>query len=312
MGDSRRLAGGRGDRRVRLAVALGAAAALMLGTSTVGAGAEPGRGREMRMRGRMGGRMGGGMPGRRGMGRMGGRGAPGEGMREGPIMPVDQPDFGSALAAWNTFYKRSLYATQREDPEVAKRPLGMSLEAWYQVLARYYEEPPAEYAEDSRWQRELAAVTGHLHLAEWLVAAGDMKAAHETLEPVRRMWLGIRERNGVRYFGDELTRFHDAMEPVVLWGTGQTHGGVTDENIEEFYAKVVAMDDAWQRVAGFGFYPKEQLGPGGQRQYGRLMADAENAVEQLRYTVEDRLLDEIPEGAAAVKQAFAPLYLGFG
>jgi hypothetical protein len=65
-------------------------------------------------------------------------------------------------------------------------------------------------------------------------------------------------------------------------------------------------------VVRFGFYPTDQLGPGGQRQYGRFMADAENAIEQLRYTVEDRLLDEIPEATAAVKNAFVPLYMGFG
>jgi len=254
----------------------------------------------------------GDMLGRPGMGRMGGRRGPGEGRAQGPIMSADRRDFDSALAAWNTFYKRALYATQRGDPEIAKRPLGMSREAWYQVIARYYEEPPAEYAEDPRWQRDLAGITGHLHLAEWLVAAGDMEAAHETLEPVRQIWLEVRERNGVRHFGDELTRFHDVMDEVVLWGTGQTHGGVTDENIEEFYAKVVALDEAWQRVDRFGFYPKEQLGPGGQRQYVRFMGEAADAVEELRYTVEDRLLDEIPEAAASVKRAFVPLYMQFG
>ena len=227
-------------------------------------------------------------------------------------MPADQSDFDSALAAWNMFYKRSLYATQGKGSETAQRPLGMSREAWYQVISRYYEEPPTEYAKDPRWQKDLAAITGHLHLGEWLLAAGDMKAAHETLEPVRHIWLGIRERNGVRHFGDELTRFHDVMDPVVLWGTGQAHGGVTDDNIEEFYAKVVALEEAWQRVVRFGFYPTDRLGPGGQLQYGRFMADAENTIEQLRYTVEDRLLDEIPAATAVVRQAFVPLYMAFG
>ena len=65
-------------------------------------------------------------------------------------------------------------------------------------------------------------------------------------------------------------------------------------------------------MTGFGFYPKEQLGPGGQRQYTVFMGGAADAVEQFRYTVEDRLLDEIPEAAAAVKQTFVPLYMQFG
>ena len=277
MQEGRRLGAAGGARCVRWAVVLGLVGVLMVGASPIWAAGAPEGRRNMGRRGDM--------RGRRGMGRMGGGRMPGAGMRQGPVMPADCPDFDSALAAWNAFYKRSLYATQREDPEAAKRPLGMSHEAWYQVISRYYEEPPAEYAKDPRWHGDLAAITGHLHLAE---------------------------RNGVRHFGDELTRFHEAMEPVVLWGTGQTHGGVTDENIEEFYAKVVVLDEAWQRVTGFGFYPKEQLGPGGQRQYSVFMGGAADAVEQFRYTVEDRLLDEIPEAAAAVKNAFVPLYMQFG
>ena len=304
MQEGRRLGAAGGARCVRWAVVLGLVGVLMVGASPIWAAGAPEGRRNMGRRGDM--------RGRRGMGRMGGGRMPGAGMRQGPVMPADCPDFDSALAAWNAFYKRSLYATQRVYPEAAKRPLGMSHEAWYQVISRYYEGPPAEYAKDPRWRGDLAAITGHLHLAEWLVSAGDMEAAHEALEPVRQIWLEVRERNGVRHFGDELTRFHEAMEPVVLWGTGQTHGGVTDENIEEFYAKVVVLDEAWQRVTGFGFYPKEQLGPGGQRQYSVFMGGAADAVEQFRYTVEDRLLDEIPEAAAAVKQTFVPLYMQFG
>jgi hypothetical protein len=304
MREGRHLGAAGGARCVRWAVVLGLVGVLMVGVSPIwGAEVREGR-RDMGRRG--------GMQGRGGMGRMGGGRMPGAGMRQGPVMPADCPDFDSALAAWNTFYKRSLLATQSENPAMAKRQLETAHEAWYQVISRYYEEPPAEYAKDPRWQGDLAAITGHLHLGEWLVSEGDMETAHETLEPVRRIWLEIRERNGVRHFGDELTRFHEAMEPVVLWGTGQTHGGVTDENIEEFYAKVVALDEAWQRVAGFGFYPKEQMGPGGQRQYVLFMGGTADAVEQLRYTVEDRLLDEIPERAAAVKNAFVPLYMQFG
>ncbi len=252
-----------------------------------------------------GGRFRGQRRGRAGRGR-------GRMMALAPMMPMYCPDFGSALGAWERFYKGSLYATAAGKQESARRPLQMSREAWYQVLWRYYQEPPAEYGEDTDWQRELAAITGHLHLGEWLAYQGDMEGAHETLERVRRIWMEVRERNGVRHFGDELTRFHDVMEPVVLWGTGETHGGVTEENIAEFEAEVAGLGEAWRRVAGFGFYPRGARGPRVQLEYRVFMTRTAEAVEELRRAVAERRLEEIPEAARGVKQAFVPLYISFG
>jgi hypothetical protein len=224
-------------------------------------------------------------------------------------MPVDCPDFDSALNAWSTFYKRSLYATSMGKQENAKRPLGKSREAWYQVLTRYYEDPPAKYAADSRWQSDLAAITGHLHLGEWLTYSGDLEAAHEALEPVRRIWMKIRERNGVRWFGDELTRYHDVMEPVVLWGTGKVHGGVTEENVEEFEAEVAALAEAWRRVEQFG--PPRATGMR-RRRFAVFMSRESEAIADLQQVIAERRLEEVPEAARAVKNVFRSLYMGFG
>lgn len=230
--------------------------------------------------------------------------------RRRALMPVECPDFNSALGAWNTFYKRSLLATK--GGKTGERPLGDSRVAWYQVLSRYYADPPAEYAEDARWQTGLATITGHLHMAEWMAAGGDMAEAHEALEPVRRIWMDIRTRNGVRSFGDEVTRFHDVMEPVVLWGAGQTHGGVTEENIREFDAEVWALAEAWDDVIGFGFQPRNQRGPGGQLMFRVSMSSLDRAIRRLRLVVGDRLYEEIPEAALEVRAAFVPVFMQFG
>ena len=216
------------------------------------------------------------------------------------------------LQNWNQWYKRSLLATSHGAAERVPQPLANSREAWYSFLAYWYATPPPEYAEDTCWQADLAAITGHIHLAEWLATSGEMYSAHDTLEPVRRIWMDIRTRNGVQWFGDEITRYHDVMEPVVLWGTGQARGGVTEDNFEEFEAEVAALVEAWRDLARFRFRPRAPRGPGGQLQYRIFMTQADAAVKRLHRVVEDGWIEDIPEAAREVKATFLPLFMNFG
>ena len=227
-------------------------------------------------------------------------------------MPAPGTSFRFDLQNWNQWYKRSLLATSRGAAERAPQPLARSREAWYSFLAYWYATPPPEYAEDARWQADLASITGHIHMAEWLATSGEMYSAHETLEPVRRIWMDIRTRNGVRWLGDEITRYHDVMEPVVLWGTGQARGGVTEENIEEFEAEVAALVEAWRDLAQFRFRPRAPRGPGGQLQYRIFMTEANEAVNRLYRVVEEGGIEDIPEAARQVKATFLPLFMNFG
>jgi hypothetical protein len=227
-------------------------------------------------------------------------------------MPIECADFPSALQAWNTFYKRSLVVTQRGRREPAERQLAKSREAWYQIIWRYRESPPPEYAEDARWQSDLATITGNLHIAEWLVAGGDLEGAHEALEPIRRIWMDVRQRNGIRSFGDVLTTYHDVMEPVVLWGAGQAHGGVTEENIDEFQAAAAKLLEAWQSVRSFPYRPGAPRGRGGGRQFRIYMGRAEEAMEHFAVVVAERRIEEIPDASQGVKSAFLSLFIPFG
>jgi hypothetical protein len=251
---------------------------------------------------------------------------PGEGSKEGAAgrrearrarprhfpMPIECPDFPSALQAWNTFYKRTLVVTQKGIQETALGQMAKSREAWYQIVWRYYETPPEEYADDEHWHSDLAAITGRLHIAEWMATGGDLDGAHETLEPVRWVWLGVRERNGVHWFGDELTRYHDVMEPVVLWGTGQTHGGVTEDNVEEFEAEVAKLSAAWQRVLVSPYRAGRPRGRGGRQQFTIFLRRADAKMATFFSVVAERRLDEIPDAAREVKSAYLSLFMPFG
>lgn len=254
------------------------------------------------------------VPARRGTGAMRGRGgARGMLMPNGArAMPAPGTSFSLDLQNWNQWYRRSLLGTSKGAPERVPQSLAKSREAWYSFLGYWYATPPPEYAEDAHWQADLAAITGHIHLAEWLATSGDMHAAHETLESVRQIWMGIRTRNRVRWFGDEITRYHDVMEPVVLWGTGQVRGGVTEDNLEEFAAEVAVLVEAWRDLAQFRFRPKAPMGRGGQLQFTIFMSQANEAINRLHRVVEDGWIEDIPEAAREVKATFVPLFMNFG
>ena len=216
--------------------------------------------------------------------------------------------FEAAYRRWSRSYRRSLLAMKKGRGEKTKLPLESSRAAWYELLDRYLATPPPEFAEDPQWHTDLATITGCLHLGEWLVYAGDRDRAHEALEPVRHIWLRIRERNGVRWFGDELTRYHDVMEPVVLWGTGETHGGVTPENVGEFGDEVAALARAWRKVKDFGYRPMARRD---LRRFPRFMAREVTALSSLQAAVAARQYDQMAEASLEVRNAFLPIFIWF-
>jgi hypothetical protein len=215
--------------------------------------------------------------------------------------------FRGAYGSWNRYYKRALYATGMGTAERAKLPLAGCRQAWYELLGEYHASPPSEHAEDAQWSADLVTITGYVHLAEWRAHAGDLEEAHEALERVRYLWREVRERNGVRWFGDELLRFHDVMEPMVAWGTGAERGGVTPENVEEYRAEMARLLEAWTRVQGFEPKPR---GPG--RRLPSAMANEAKALGELWHAVRAGSYGQIPEAARAVKQGFLRLYMGSG
>jgi len=213
--------------------------------------------------------------------------------------------FEVSYMRWNSFYKRSLLATSRE-AEGTKRWLAESRELWYALLYRFFDSPPAEFADDPHWRDDLASITGYLHLAEWHAYAGDFSAAHDSLEPVRYIWMRMRERNEVAWFGDEVTHYHDVMEPLVQWGMGNARGGVTPENVAQFEEKIEELFAAWQRLGEFRYRR------GNWRRLHAVKQHHREALDALQAAVSARQYQTIPDASREVRATFIGLFMGFG
>lgn len=221
--------------------------------------------------------------------------------------PARLSGFDAAFESWNRYYKASLVATGTGNVEGASQRMAYCREAWYKLLADYAEEPPAQFADDPQWAKAMATTTGYLHIAEWRLQAGDLERAHEALEPVRYLWRDIRQRNDVLWFGDQLLRYHDVMEPVVAWGTGAARGGVTPENVEEYAQEVQRLAGALLNLRNF---PARPSGP--ERRTEALISREWDAIESLADAVAARDYDAIPAAAQEIKKWYIPLYMALG
>jgi hypothetical protein len=214
------------------------------------------------------------------------------------------PSFATLFSAFNENYKQALYATQQGERDRSAGELAATRLTWEMVLLRYYETPPEAYRKDARWKADLATVSGYVDAAEAQLHAGNLAEAHASLEPIRRLWADINERNGVRRFGDALTRFHDVMELAVL--AGKTADEAT---LAAFQGKLEALTAGWRKVQHFGFLPKRAED---KKRFKELVAAETLAVQNLTQAAEAKDCAGIQRLAPEVKNAFAELYLAFG
>lgn len=102
---------------------------------------------------------------------------------------------------------------------------------------------------DQRWADDLEAVEVSLRRAGKLIAEGEeLKEAHEALEHIRQVMLRARERMGMDYFLDHLTRFHDPMEAIVLKCKNTPPQQLSPSDIEELEHQLRLAQRLWLKV----------------------------------------------------------------
>lgn len=217
--------------------------------------------------------------------------------------------FQGQYDAWNEHYKQALYGSGTGRMMLAREHITLAESAWRALMMYYYETPPAVFARDAHWKPDLAKMTGYQRIAQWEIARGDLRAAHENLEALRKVWREMRIRNRADTFADALISYHDIMEAVVSWGTGEEKGGVTPANIAAFGKEVERLDRSWQEVLAF---PAKGGTPAEDTRLRSLLRAETQAIEALEAVVRARDYGKIPAAAKKLKQSFIAVYLEFG
>jgi len=215
------------------------------------------------------------------------------------------PAFIDLYQAFNDNYKQALLATHQRDKENAWSELEGTRVAWQMLVRQYYDAPPPEYRADRLWKRDLAAISTAISTAVTQAQAGDLAGAHKVLEPIRHIWLQIRERSGVRWFGDQLTKFHDVMEPAAQAAIA----GVTDGDIADLQRQLEAVSVSWQGVLQFRHEPRSEER---QKLLAEMLATETQALGNLQSAAKAKDYGNLKPLAQAVQRAFFALYLAFG
>jgi len=162
-------------------------------------------------------------------------------------------------------------------------------------------------------RKTLAQVDQALAEARKAMAAGNNAAAHTALEDVRIDLMKLRSAQGVDYFMDRLTAFHEPMEVLALAGNTLKAQDLTPAKraeMEKTYAEARAL---WRSVEQNLPDPKVyQLSEAQQTQFNKGMADVTQALSRLSDALRGTDNAALLKAAAAIKPPFARTFTAFG
>lgn len=124
-------------------------------------------------------------------------------------------DFETSLRGSYGSYRSALFATNSGDAAKSAKALAGFAASWSGLAAAYRAAPPPQYQSDAAWATSLDAIDAKIAEASAVVAAGDLAAAHLTLEAVRETFGDLHERNGITGFSDRMNAYHAEMETVL-------------------------------------------------------------------------------------------------
>ena len=162
-------------------------------------------------------------------------------------------------------------------------------------------------------RKTLAQVDKALAESRKAIAAGDYAAAHTALEDVRIELMKRRMAQGVDYFMDRLTAFHEPMEVLALAGNTLKPQDLTPARraeLEKTYAEARAL---WRSVEqNLPDLKAYGLSEAQQGQFTKGMADVTVAMARLSDALRGSDNAALLKAAAAIKPPFARTFTAFG
>lgn len=134
-------------------------------------------------------------------------------------MPAFSADpFTDAVEHAYAPYRAALFKTNSNSRLEAQDAIDKAQAAWNSIVSRFAGQPPAPYSRDPDFAQSLAEVSKVYETAAMQTGKGELGPAHETLEQVRDILAGLRQRNQVIVFTDHMNAYHARMEVLLSEG----------------------------------------------------------------------------------------------
>lgn len=200
-------------------------------------------------------------------------------------------------------YRAALFKTSSGPLAEAVEAVGKASRAWASVTKQY---PVAgiPYAGDPAFAADLAHITQVYQQAALDLEHKDAAAAHETLEGVRDILAGLRQRNGVVVFSDHMNAYHAQMEKVLEEGPRLLQA---DHGLLELAMQAGALDYLAGRVER-----ETPAGLQGNQEFVALIGALRQSVAALRSALGSGEAAQIKAALAGLKAPYARLFVKFG
>ena len=122
------------------------------------------------------------------------------------------------MQAANAPYRMALYKTNGKDVAEARQALVQAQQSWNALSTQFGAKPVAPYDRDPAFAASVLEASKVYDQALKEVDAGQLGTAHNTLEQVREIMAGMRQRNNVVVFSDHMNAYHSQMEVIMVHG----------------------------------------------------------------------------------------------
>ena len=132
-----------------------------------------------------------------------------------PVVAGPVADFENSYNVAYSSYRTALFATNTGDAAKSVGALKLLENNWTGLMIQYRASPPPQFEADPLWDQTIEDVTSLLDRSKTQAAAGDLPAAHETLEGIREALGALHARNHIETFSDRMNAYHTEMEVIL-------------------------------------------------------------------------------------------------
>lgn len=203
-----------------------------------------------------------------------------------------------------------LSLTTNEKLEASRKAMARLDKTWEMFKTKYYDTKP----DDPQWKMDFDFIDNKFKQAAAIITEGkELKQAHQEIEPVRETLLSLRERNNISYYLDNLIRFHEPMEEIVLTVLDKKPEQITDKEISAIKHALPIAREHWQNVKNTQLDAKTYgLSSSQASNIAKLIDKEETNLIALEQSLTTNDNQAIIKAGLGVKPDFAKIFTQFG
>jgi len=203
-----------------------------------------------------------------------------------------------------------LLLTNQKKADPSKKAMEVLKAQWAQFKKNHYSAQP----KDPGWKQDLDRVESKIMEADQIVLGEkDLMEAHEILETIRYALKSTRSRNGIDYYIDYLSEFHEHMEAILHTANERDEGSFSEKDLQFVTGECAEATRIWTQVQGLPF-DRELFGFSDAQEARRkeLLEKEAQALQRLQKALEGNDKKLIIASAKEIRPPYSQLYLLFG